>query len=62
MNGNSFLLRVLCAIAECLFHVKSYHPVRFGVHRTFGIGDITLFIFHEAICNQSVASCGHCGR
>ena len=36
------------------FHVKNHYFVKFGVHRLFRIGDITFFIFHEAIYNHLI--------
>ena len=32
----------------------SHDPVKFGVHRTCGIGDIVFFICHETLYNQVV--------
>lgn len=53
MNGKNLLLGVI-RLFGCWFHVISHLPVKFGVHRTCGIGDITLFICLETTCNQVI--------
>ena len=53
MNGKNLLLGVI-RLFGCCFHVISHLPVKFGVHRTCGIGDITLFICLETTCNQVI--------
>ena len=41
-------------IPEWWHHIISYQPVKFGVHSTFGIGFITIFICHETTCDQRI--------
>ena len=51
MNGNNFLLRVM-QFVKCWSYVISHYRVKFGVHRTFGIGDITIFVCHKTTYNH----------
>ena len=58
MNGKNFLLRVMWFFGFWS-QVISHYPVKFDVHRTCGIGDITVFIAHETTYNHLIKeSCG----
>ena len=59
MNGNNFLLRVM-RFVKYWFYVISHYPVKFGVHRTFGIGDITFFVCHKTTYNHYQRIMRHC--
>ena len=51
MTGKSVLLRVMWFL-ELLCHVISHYPVKFGVHRACGIGNIAVFICRETTNNH----------
>ena len=53
MNGNNFLQRVI-RFVNCWSNVISHFPVKFTFHRTFEIGDITFFIYHETAYNHVI--------
>ena len=54
INGNDFLLRVMWFVKFWSHVINHYYPVKFAFHRTFGIKDITSFIYHKTIYNHVI--------
>ena len=53
MNAKKFLLRTL-EFSESWSYIIIHYPVKFGVHRICGIGDITFFVCHETTRNYAI--------
>ena len=53
MNAKKFLLRKL-EFSESWSYIIIHYPVKFGVHRICGIGDITFFVCHETTRNYVI--------
>ena len=53
MNGKNFLLKGMWFF-EYWSHMMCHYPVKFGVHRTCGIGIRTFFICHETTYNPVI--------
>ena len=63
VNGKNFLIGLIW-LFKCFFYVINHYPVKFGVHRTCGIGDITFLICHETSHNhviKELCEFVHCG-